>query len=627
MPPDKGNREIVLLGLLAILIFSFSLFIPQSKKDPEIFVNEPSVKSNNPSQAEYNLNVLYVSINPVEDGQDLLQKYFGWQYPGETTKEAQETGVKANIEAMKRLSDNKINYKVAKRLDITTFPKRTKGFQYTFDSYKICTDNSTLGPCETEKYNFDHIDWAVSNNICEIAEENNIDEIWMSSPPFIATWENFMIGPKSENLFNVNGGTYTVPKCKKNYIVMSSGNSSASFGHIYGHRVENTMGYITGFWDSKDRENYWERFARISFYSKPMNLDLDLSSVSFCGNSHFPSNATAHHDYMNKDFAESTCGDWKNIPDFTGAKITVNCEAWGCNDSDRPGGWAEYWMGSIPRQEGEMTMSSRIGTSFIMKKDWWYYLLYPENVTRLVAEMVTAQVPSSSCTTGLAITNSKPSCIYLKGRVVGTSGTFESPLKISRFPATVEFVLTGSDADGCNDLVVNDPKLGSGVGFDTTSGSIIGAVKSFNRLDNGSCESDIVTYTYTDAKSYEVLGVVADTDIGYSYCPLKIEYPPTAFCNGVSLIASGDSAVGKKGKYSLVLSYSASTPIQEARFEIRKGLGLPTTVFCKKDYPDENCVFDSIAGTITYRNYFIDISGEYSVRGFIKDVPGTWISQ
>lgn len=332
---------------------------------------------------QFNLRVMFVELNPVESGEDMIRHFFGWQFSGMTTDQALDLGINANINAFKRLSNNKINYQVVKRLDITTFPKYTNGFSYDFAKYLKCT-NDTTGECERQKYYFDHIDWARSNNICQLAKDNNIDEIWMASPPFITTWENFMIGPKDG--FSVNGSPYVLPECIKNYVVMSSGWTTDSFVHIYGHRVEATMKYITQNWKNEDKNKYWENFAALSLYGQSYGGEVTLiPRAPYCGNSHFAHNSVSHYDVGNKTYKDSICRDWKNIPNFTGYKESINCDSWNCTDSGFSG-WGEYWMGSIPREQGELNLVSNSGIGFVMKNNWWYYLLYPENAITLMKE-------------------------------------------------------------------------------------------------------------------------------------------------------------------------------------------------------------------------------------------------
>ncbi|MFA5828527.1 MAG: hypothetical protein WC841_04205 [Candidatus Shapirobacteria bacterium] len=387
----------------------------------------------------FNMRVLFVELNPVEDGQDMIQRFFGYEFPGKTTDQALEVGIGANINAFKRLSNNKINYEVVKKIEISTFPKYTNGYVYNFSKYTNCASGDPGKVCEKQKFYFDYIDWARSNNICRLAAENNIDEIWMAAPPYITTYENFMIGPRDG--FEVNGGVFTLPECIKNYVVMSSGWTTDSFAHIYGHRIERTMGYIVLNWRADDRNRYWENFIEMKLYA-PWPGGIFPVTGAYCGNSHFPHNATAGYNYANKTYKASTCGDWKNIPNFTGTRESINCDRWGCGDN-RPAGWGEYWLGSIPREQGGINLVSNNGSSFYMKNNWWYYFLYPENVNDLVNE--TYGTATANCQPGAWTQTASPSTLnWLALGSYGNTGYVNGPAVPVTCPDGQKFTNTGT---------------------------------------------------------------------------------------------------------------------------------------------------------------------------------------
>ena len=91
--------------------------------------------------------------------------------------------------------------------------------------------------------------------------------------------------------------------------------------------------------------------------------------------SHLPSNAIKDYDYVNPNFRDSTCIDWKNFPDFKGERQYLNCQAWGCNDKS----WQEFWFSSLPRKNGAVVLQDKSGNKFLFSQNWWYYLLYPDN--------------------------------------------------------------------------------------------------------------------------------------------------------------------------------------------------------------------------------------------------------
>lgn len=323
-----------------------------------------------PNPQVFNLRTMVVGMNPVENGKDLVSEM--WGYWGKSAEQIEDEIVNMTINDIKSLSNNTINYEIVKKIRSDQFPPYTNGFQYNFDTYRPCVQEAgnPTGICETQKKLFDHIKWVTDNRICEIAEENNIDEIWAIFPTFLTTWENFMIGP--DKGFYINGSDYILPQCKK-HIIFTTGNyhEIKPLTHVYGHRIESTMSYeITDYWKTEDKNKYWFNFW-------------DRNATAYCGSVHFPSNTSIAYDYSNTAFKDSSCLDWKNFPNFQGLKENINCNAWGCNDA----GWEKFWMGSLPRSSGEISMISNSNIAFSLKKNWWYYLLYPENTIALIKTM------------------------------------------------------------------------------------------------------------------------------------------------------------------------------------------------------------------------------------------------
>jgi len=317
--------------------------------------------------------VLYIAFNPVENGKNMAEEFFSRNFNGKSAEEVENLIANETISAFKRLSNNTINYQIAKKINITEFPKYSNGFEYSFEKYRECTSGDPHGTCEKQKWLFDHVNWVRENRICEIADENNVDEIWIISNPFIMTYESFMIGPN--NSFHINGGAYNLPECKKHYAVMNANyHIPKAFLHIYGHRIEATMNYLMADWKIEDKQRFWNNFSAVERYREPYGQEKSYDRT-YCGNAHFPSNALKHYDYANHNYKNSKCVDWKNFPNLTGKTENINCEAWGCSDN----GWQEYWFASLPRGVGEVEIENNKGKKFYFKKNWWYYILYPEN--------------------------------------------------------------------------------------------------------------------------------------------------------------------------------------------------------------------------------------------------------
>lgn len=335
----------ILLGLLIATTITLS-------KTPPTYAAESE---------KLTVRILYVILNPVEDGQNLAAKFFGGAWPGLTPEQLEDRIANDTIASFKEISNGMIDYQIAKEVPLATFPTYKNGFQFNFQNYAPCTIYPAASYCEEQKKQFDTVAWVRDNQICQTAAEVKADEIWLLTGPFITTYEAFMIGP--EKNFWVNGPGFDIPECQKQYVVMNVNyNTPKNFLHNYGHRFEATMDYLTSSWQNSDETKYWSDFS-------------NPSSQVYCGNTHFPPNAERAYDCANHTNKESRCPDWPNFPDFTGARETVNCNAWNCNDND----WQEYWFKAIPKNPGQVVMMDIHGGNFAFKKNWWFYLLYPEN--------------------------------------------------------------------------------------------------------------------------------------------------------------------------------------------------------------------------------------------------------
>ena len=331
----------------------------------------------------HDLKVLYVGYNPSDGQTTLADRYFGWLYGGLTADQVEDATAAAEIAAFNTLSSGRIRYQVAQKIHDRTFRPYTDGSIYTMDSYGACTTNPVDPACEPRKYLFDYPGWIAQNHICETADQLGVDEIWVQSAPYIQTWENFMIGPTPG--FDVNGPSYVTPACKKHYVVHNPTYQAApqAFLHIVGHRVEHTMGFLTGKWQPADVSNHWERFAAMSRYNSPYGQILPDLPNPYCGNAHFPSNGQLDYDYANPRQKSSICVDWSNFPNYTGTSITVTCSNWGCTEN----GWEAYWLGAVPTGIGSVAMTSSSGKSFSFPRDWWTLLLSPDQVLQFDAQL------------------------------------------------------------------------------------------------------------------------------------------------------------------------------------------------------------------------------------------------
>ncbi len=318
--------------------------------------------------------VLVIGIDPTDsNGASLANTYFRGAMSGADSATFELTHAQQTMNDFKDLSRGRIQYVLAGHLHLTSFPRYTNGYQFSVQNYAQCVwGRPEFNPtqCETQKWLFPYVQYVQEQQICQQAKAVNADEIWIYSPPYILAYEAFMIGPTAG--FFVNGPDYTVVECEKHYIVVNAAyDTPNNLLHSYGHRIESTIDYLMRNFSASDRIRYWERFSARTEATR-------TSGSAFCGNVHFPFNYRFEYDYAAPTAKQSTCADFANFPNYTGAQTTQECSAWGCTDR----GWEKYWFSFIPDNTGTTTIVDRTGRSYAFKNDWWYYLLYPENALR-----------------------------------------------------------------------------------------------------------------------------------------------------------------------------------------------------------------------------------------------------
>jgi len=142
------------------------------------------------------LNVLAITLNPVEDGVSAYDKFYKVKPNSSTAQKVAEDTFQRWITDFSILSQGRIRYSIKERLTITTFPTYIDGalqWKYTFDMYKGCTyhpaDANFNPACSTNNAKVDYIKWLNDNKIAEIVNAKGIDEIWLVNPPYIINHE------------------------------------------------------------------------------------------------------------------------------------------------------------------------------------------------------------------------------------------------------------------------------------------------------------------------------------------------------------------------------------------------------------------------------------------------------
>ncbi len=300
--------------------------------------------------------VLTIGVNPVENGESLVEKFFGNS---------------SNIEnstfngAISRLNQIGINYTIARHINISEFPLLPNGNRvFNMNSYSKCVGGGTaqdIQNCDNSKWQFSYSKFFDDFNICSIANQENVDEIWILTPPYIGKWESLLVGPYEG--FWINGVAEVNSNCNKLYPVMGpTYDRPENLLHNFGHRIESTIEYIFTNIKDEDKNTHWRRFS--GFGGQPLG----------CGNTHFPRNYRYDYDYSNPSPASFNCPDWKNFPNYNGATINVGCNSWGCDDP----GWERFWFSYIPSSSGNAVIYNTNNQAVSIKKDWWYYILNPQ---------------------------------------------------------------------------------------------------------------------------------------------------------------------------------------------------------------------------------------------------------
>gem|GEM_PF-2256093 len=368
MLKPKNKRVLPILSSLAVIILSSICFFIIYQSGISIFTSSQINQLDIVSPQTFNLKVLTIGINPQENSEKLVPKYFEREA---STIEAQSFNWA--IDAFARLSNNKIRYTIVQHLEITEFPKLPDNSPvFDMAGYDRCRnqdDPSDAVYCDERKWAFSYKKFFEDFGICTLANQYNVDEIWMMTPPYIGKWESLFIGPTLG--YTINGVSEISATCNKLYPVMGpTYDRPETLLHNFSHRFEGNIEYILTNVKSEEKINNWQKFS--GFASQQIG----------CGNGHKPKNFRFDYDYGNPATADFTCADWSNFPNYTNAKVNIGCSAWGCNDA----GWQEYWFSSIPNRDGNATLKNNRDADVPILRNWWNYLLKPSESIAFFAQ-------------------------------------------------------------------------------------------------------------------------------------------------------------------------------------------------------------------------------------------------
>jgi Carboxypeptidase regulatory-like domain len=290
------------------------------------------------------MKLVYNPIIESQGGQRIIP-LMGWNDPDTLTTQF--------VTNLTQGTNGLVNYvEGAPKVELDAYPVKEDGFQYTDATFMACQAN--VANCHKPGqemgfgYAINYLTMLTSNNICARFNAGEFDELWMFGAPFMGFWEANQAGSQA---IDTNGPIVVGSTCqgRLNIFGFAYHVGVANMLHDYGHRIEGTMR------NSLPVGNpLWEQYTR---------NDLQNPGQAQCGKTHFPPTAGFEYNYDNARSVTSSCDDWLNYPNRTGATTTITCSAWGCEER----GYHVWWMQHLPHVAG----TAADGTT----NNWWTYIV------------------------------------------------------------------------------------------------------------------------------------------------------------------------------------------------------------------------------------------------------------
>ena len=243
-------------------------------------------------------------------------------------------------------------YVAGPRVELDAYPVKEDGFQYTDATFMACQDN--VANCHKPDQNMgfgyaiDYLAMLNSQNICARFNAGEFDELWMFGAPFMGFWEANQAGSQA---INTNGPIVVGSTCqgRLNIFGFAYHAGVANMLHDYSHRINGTLFSLL-----PNGGSVYEQFQR----SELLN-----PGQAQCGSTHWTPTSGFEYDYNNTRNVTSSCADWLNYPNRTGATATISCAAWGCDERL----YHIWWMQHLPHVAGVASDGST--------NNWWTYIL------------------------------------------------------------------------------------------------------------------------------------------------------------------------------------------------------------------------------------------------------------
>ncbi|MDP2363352.1 MAG: hypothetical protein Q8M94_06235 [Ignavibacteria bacterium] len=294
---------------------------------------------------------MLIIFNPIieSQGNKKLTELKGWNDPDQLTQQY--------IQDIREASGNIVNYSVVERLEVDDINPLKDGFDYTDETYLQCLNDSSN--C--------HIPWEAdylwilqTYNVCAKLNSNQIDELWMFGGPWFGYWEAVMAGPGA---FNTNGPPISGTTCQRKLNIMGFNyeRGVSEMLEDFVHRSEGTLSYVFGEdsrWGGGNYTTPWGKYAL---------SDVTAPGKAACGWAHYAPNSQQSYDWSNQRIVSSSCEDWLNYPNLTGAFQQFNCTRWNCNGRE----FLKWWLKHLPKAPG---------FSDNKLNNWWRYIVDFNNI-------------------------------------------------------------------------------------------------------------------------------------------------------------------------------------------------------------------------------------------------------
>ena len=258
------------------------------------------------------------------------------------------------IADLKECSYGYANFTVVEHIEVDGMPTKADGFAYKPDDF-VRHWKARDGFHQPDLVDYHRI--LRDYDIVAQVNSGRIDEVWLWGFPYAGYYESIMAGPGA---FWCNAPALKETDHAQRRFVIMGYNYQRGVGEMLenlGHRAESMLRHV--FRNKRGAANHWERFAR---------YDQTHPGAAEVGIMHFAPNSVRDYDWGNKTRVASSCDDWLNYPNLTGAQRTVDCKDWGDGDTRLHHLW---WYRRLPHVSG---------VSGGISNNWWQYIIDPNKV-------------------------------------------------------------------------------------------------------------------------------------------------------------------------------------------------------------------------------------------------------